>query len=46
MRLLGIALTGTLLHGAGWPSFRGENGSGLAEAVNLPIEFSREKNLV
>ena len=28
-----------------WPMFRGPNGSGVATAVNLPVEFSPEKNL-
>jgi len=30
---------------ADWPRFRGVNGSGIAEARNLPVEFGRDKNL-
>jgi hypothetical protein len=30
---------------ADWPRFRGVNGSGTAEAKNLPVEFGRDKNL-
>ena len=29
-----------------WPQFRGPNGTGVAEAVALPAEFSSKKNLV
>ena len=46
MRLLVFLLTAALLNAAGWPSFRGDNASGLGDAANLPTEFSREKNLV
>lgn len=29
-----------------WPQFRGPTGMGVAEATNLPVEFSAEKNLL
>ncbi|MDX1983638.1 MAG: PQQ-binding-like beta-propeller repeat protein [Bryobacteraceae bacterium] len=33
------------LMAADWPRFRGPNGTGVAEAKNLPVEFGKEKNL-
>ena len=40
------AAAGMAAFGAGWPSFRGENGSGVADSTGLPVEFSQTKNLV
>jgi len=28
-----------------WPRFRGPNGSGVSESINLPVEFGSAKNL-
>lgn len=31
---------------AGWPSFRGPNGSGVGDASGLPVEFGPERNVI
>jgi outer membrane protein assembly factor BamB len=46
MRLFVVVLMAGSMHAAGWPSFRGENGAGVADSSNLPVEFSREKNVL
>jgi outer membrane protein assembly factor BamB len=51
MRLIALVLLAGMLaasqmSAAGWPSFRGDNGSGIAEGSDkVPVEFSRGKNL-
>lgn len=40
-----ILLATTLAYAGDWPRFRGLNGSGVANAVSLPVEFGREKNV-
>jgi outer membrane protein assembly factor BamB len=45
--LLGIAvLSCQALHGGEWPQFRGPNGSGVSDAVNLPVEFGPNRNVI
>jgi outer membrane protein assembly factor BamB len=39
-----LAVPGNL-QAAEWPQFRGPNGSGVAEAAELPLEFSPAKNI-
>lgn len=36
----------TLLAGDEWTQFRGPNGTGVSAAVNLPVEFGPDKNVV
>jgi hypothetical protein len=45
MRLYALFLAALPVFGQ-WPQFRGPNGSGVAEAHNLPVEFGPEKNVV
>lgn len=46
-RFLLLAAAGTLiLSAADWPSFRGPNGSGVADTKNLPVEFGPDKAVV
>jgi outer membrane protein assembly factor BamB len=45
MRLYALFLAALPIFGQ-WPQFRGPNGSGVAEAHNLPVEFGPEKNVV
>ena len=33
-------------HAADWPQFRGPNGSGISDAVNLPVEFGVSRNVL
>src|SRR6266540_7390831 len=40
------ALLAVSSSGADWPSFRGPNGSGLAETTGLPAEFGPNTNLI
>lgn len=44
--LLCIAVLLPLLHAGDWPQFRGPNSSGVADAVNLPVEFGPQKNVI
>jgi len=34
-----------IMQPANWPGFRGQNGSGVSEARNLPVEFGPNKNI-
>jgi outer membrane protein assembly factor BamB len=46
--VLALGIGANTLRGAGapdWPRFRGPNGSGVADARRLPVEFGAKKNL-
>jgi outer membrane protein assembly factor BamB len=43
LALLALAVIG--VHAEDWPRFRGPNGSGVAKATGLPVEFGPGKNL-
>jgi outer membrane protein assembly factor BamB len=45
-RLVVLTIFVVSCFGADWPQYRGPNGSGVGEAVRLPIEFGPEKNVV
>lgn len=40
-----LSLLTLTTRGADWPQFRGPNGDGHADAKNLPMEWTREKNV-
>jgi outer membrane protein assembly factor BamB len=45
--LLGAALLlCQTLPGSDWRQFRGPNGSGVSDAINLPVEFGPDKNVI
>jgi outer membrane protein assembly factor BamB len=46
MRLSVVILFSSLAWSAEWPAFRGPNGSGVATAANVPVEFGPAKNVV
>jgi outer membrane protein assembly factor BamB len=41
-----LLLSATLASAAEWPEFRGPTGQGHSTATNLPVEWSKEKNVV
>src|SRR5262245_52143662 len=46
MRSAGLLLLiATTLAAADWPQFRGPQGLGLSQDKNLPVEFSKDKNV-
>ncbi|MBK5293174.1 MAG: PQQ-binding-like beta-propeller repeat protein [Acidobacteriia bacterium] len=44
--ILLLTLLASASLGSGWPSFRGENGSGVAASTGLPVDLGPSKNLV
>jgi outer membrane protein assembly factor BamB len=38
-------MTGTAVAAAYWPAFRGPNGNGKTDAKNVPVEWSKDKNV-
>jgi hypothetical protein len=46
LRVFGLlSLVCSLSCAADWPRFRGPNGSGVADAKNLPVEWDDDKNI-
>src|ERR1700730_14381805 len=46
LRIAAIAIVAGICLAADWSQFRGPNGSGVGNAVRLPIEFGPRKNVV
>jgi outer membrane protein assembly factor BamB len=46
VRIAAITIVAGICLAADWPQFRGPNGSGVAKAGRLPVEFGPEKNVV
>ena len=46
VRIVAITIVAGICLAADWPQFRGPNGSGVAKAGRLPVEFGPEKNVV